>query len=610
MGIIFTHEDKCTGCNKCIEACPVDFANEVYINEEGKRKIHVDDSYCLHCGACMKACDHGARDYVDDTEKFFNDLAAGKSISLLAAPSALVNFQDVGRLFGWLKSKGVKHIYDVSLGADITTWAYLRAIKKYNIDSLIAQPCPSIVNYCERYIPEILPYLAPMQSPLMCMAIYLRKYMHVTDQLAFLSPCVAKINEINDSNNHDLVQYNVTFRKLQEKIDREGIKLSSYSPADFEGMESGIGHTFSRPGGLTENIRITEPDIWIRQIESPKAAFPYLRQYLQRKRAGKPLPEVVDILNCSKGCNKGPGTCQHIELDDIDLKTNTRKRNKTTAQVKHTNTGTEYAPFVYFDQKLNLEDFRRKYTARDVHGFATDHDLNDTFNSLGKTKPEDRNINCFACGYGSCERFAQAVKANKNVPDSCIDFERKRILHAEKEQRKAKISDKVLSIVNAVQQIAETSSANVKHVNDISSQVDTLMQSSEQLSNSTEIVAKRIEDFEASSKDIMKIAGQTNLLALNAAIEAAHAGEAGRGFAVVAEEVRKLAQESNETVMETQKSQQAVAKEVSGMTDASHQMREKVQSINEFVQRISEATQQISAQCKEASHTASSIMDE
>lgn len=328
QGKIFTIEEKCTGCNKCIAVCPVDCANQAYHAEDGSRKVRLDDEYCIHCGACMEVCDHGARDYVDDTARFFDDLRRGIPITLVAAPAVLTNVQEPGKLFGWLKACGVRHIYDVSLGADITTWGYLRAIKEQHLKSVIAQPCPAIVNYCERYLPELLSSLSPIQSPLMCLAIYLRKYLNITDKIAFLSPCVAKSDEIEDRNNEGLVQYNVTLEKLQDYIRQEGVHLSKYADADFEGIPSGLGHTFSRPGGLKENIRITEPDLWIRQIESTKLAYPYLRKYLERRKAGKALPEVVDILNCEFGCNLGTGTSRACDVDDVDDKTNKRKQAK------------------------------------------------------------------------------------------------------------------------------------------------------------------------------------------------------------------------------------------------------------------------------------------
>ena len=93
---------------------------------------------------------------------------------------------------------------------------------------------------------------------------------------------------------------------------------------------------------------------------------------------------------------------------------------------------------------------------------------------------------------------------------------------------------------------AETAQEGGKSVEKAISQMIQIEQS---VNNSAQVVAKlgeRSKEIGQIVDTISGIAGQTNLLALNAAIEAARAGEQGRGFAVVAEEVRKLAEQSQD----------------------------------------------------------------
>ncbi len=77
--------------------------------------------------------------------------------------------------------------------------------------------------------------------------------------------------------------------------------------------------------------------------------------------------------------------------------------------------------------------------------------------------------------------------------------------------------------------------------------------------------SKAVEQISELSGVIIEIANQTNLLALNAAIEAARAGEAGKGFQIVAEEIRRLAEHSQNTVGQIQDMIQSVTHSVDSL---------------------------------------------
>lgn len=432
-GLIYTNQN-CIGCNRCISGCPVLGAN-VAVSINGRNHIHVDGEKCLHCGRCLANCRHNAREFRDDTQIFLEKLEQGASISLLVAPSFFIIYEDkASQILGYLKSLGVNLIYDVSYGADIATWAYLSYVEEHKVQGAIAPPCSAIVNYLQKYSKTLTDAIIPIHSPLLCLAVYLRKYQGITDEFAFLSPCIAKKDEIDDPGCEGLVQYNVTFTHLMKRL--EGIDVSGYD-TDIKLSDYGLGRIFPVPGGLSDNIKhFIEPYETVRELHGDNSVYDYFSKLEERILMHKELPYLVDCLNCSQGCLSGTAAPGFPELEDdvyFSLQHNKRPNPLIAADenpyLKELSLEERRNRLFRRFSHLQVEDFARNYQSErcvdDNFGLSEaeqEEQLDKIFRRMHKNTEESRRIDCHSCGYSSCREMAKAIAGGYNTIENCVHY--------------------------------------------------------------------------------------------------------------------------------------------------------------------------------------------
>lgn len=593
--MILFDANKCVSCNSCIRACPTPEANKAVQTADGRTVYHIDSDKCIRCGACVKECYHGARTYEDDTAEFWNDAKSGKPVVLMVAPSIKVAFDGCWRnVLEFLRNNGVKDIYDVSFGADICTWAHIRYLQKNPGKKLISQPCPAIVNYMLKYCKEALPNLSPVHSPILCAAIYLKKYLGLNAKLAALTPCIAKQDEFRMTG---IVDYNVTFEHLGHLLEEKGFRLADQkgkrSAFEFNGPQGIMGAIYPRPGGLKACLQLEAPSLSVISSEGTDHIYQELTQY--PTVGERDLPDVFDVLSCGRGCGSGPAIGTPLSVYRMSGILNGIEKYNRNNRVKIDKKGRD-KQFLAFDKELDPADFLRSYTAQNIEIRSyTENEIDEVLHSLGKHSETEMNYNCHACGFRTCRELAKAILDGVSLPSSCAQY----TLHEAERRREqiaqtnasisgitsqlsevvSRLTDSISGVTEATSGITELNNRNSSQAAALGDVVRELHDLTDNIISSMAAIDESVTGFSKMTRNISDIARQINILAINASIEAARAGEYGRGFSVVAEEVRSLAEHSQSAVTEAEASNRMVFSNINDVNGIVTTINERMSDI-------------------------------
>jgi PAS domain S-box-containing protein len=402
MSIIELNQGNCQNCYKCIRHCPIKA-----IQFKDSRATVIEEE-CILCGTCVDTCPQNAKFVKSQRGDVKKLLDAGERVYVTVAPSFSAYYGvDFPILSATLKQMGFAGVEETAIGANEVSLEYSRLLEEGKMKNIIVTACSSVVMLVERHYPELIPYLAPVASPMMAHAKLMREAYGDDIKVVFLGPCIAKKEEASDPLAGGYVDYAITFSGLEEWMDSIGMSFSETPDPEAVGVVNPVSRLYPKPFGIIDTI-----DKQLFQQQYRRISVDGIDNCTELFDSLKNDPTIsglfIEANVCKGGCLGGPVMrAKHKNPFLMQFKISDEKKDfDRTPAVTAQNSCAH--PRVFSNRIVSK-------------GLPSEEEIRRILATTGKYTKEDE-LNCGGCGYSSCREKAIAVYQGKADIHMCLPY--------------------------------------------------------------------------------------------------------------------------------------------------------------------------------------------
>lgn len=396
-GPVYTIENECQDCYKCVRHCPVKAIRIV------GGKASVIPEACVACGECVKVCPAHAKKIRNDLARLRQLLDSSTRVYASVAPSFAAYFKGVtiGQLAAALKEIGFAGVSETAHGAEAVSAHVSKLLEECpETPFMVSSACPAAVDMIRKYLPNWAKFISPLPSPVRAHCKLLKEKYGNDIKVVFFGPCAAKKNE-SDAN-PDQLALALVFPVLRQLLEEKGV-LPEFvqQEAELELGPAEEGRFYSVEGGMNDTIRDGSDKVRFVSVSG--------LDNLRRLLSGTPPTEkrgrtvFLEALACPGGCVNGPAMNAGASLDALfDTDAISPMRTSVGRCFSHCG-GANYAPAAV--KALDADETM----------------ISAALARVGKYSKADE-LNCGACGYSSCRDFARALLEGKAEEAMCHNF--------------------------------------------------------------------------------------------------------------------------------------------------------------------------------------------